>query len=186
MVLADVDAHAQPAAPTPARAGAWVDYARAPAFEVNLLWPFFPGGMVDFRVQVPVLRPTRGDLRGEAVLGLFSDFAWRSVRDPDAGRVAMVGAKIGWRQFFVYGLHAEVVLHAGWRHEEHNPWDGQPIDSFQGRLWVWFGYQYEFSRTVYANVRGGGGIHVFRTDRFADRERLFAAGGDLNLGFRFW
>lgn len=81
---------------------------------------------------------------------------------------------------------AEVVLHAGWRHEEGNPWDGQPIDSFQGRLWCWGGYQHEFNRTVYANVRGGVGLHVFRTDRFADRERLVAGGADVNLGFRFW
>lgn len=166
--------------------GEWTARPRAPAFEANLLWPFFPGGMTDFRVQLPVLRVDQATLRGELVVGAFSDFGWRSIREPNAGRVAMFGAKIGWRQFFAYGLHVEALLHAGWRHEENNPWDGLPIDSLQGRVWFWAGYQHEFNRTVYANARGGLGIHAFRTDRFADRERLLAPGVDLNLGFRFW
>lgn len=165
--------------------GAWEDYPRAPAFEVNVLWPFFPGGIADFRLMLPLVLADRGDFRGELLLGLHSDFGWRSVRAADAGRVAFLGAKIGWRQFFVYGLHLEAVLHAGWRNELNNPWDGLPIDSFQGRLWVWAGYQHELSSRFYLNLRGGVGAHMFRTDRFADREKKLTGGADLNLGFRF-
>ncbi|MBL8681963.1 MAG: hypothetical protein JNK05_22540 [Myxococcales bacterium] len=174
-----------PPASTEPRAGSWNDYRRAVALEFNVMWPIFPGGIYDLRVQIPVVRADRGHFRGELVLGVHTDFAWRSVRDPNAGRVAFLGGKVGWRQFFGYGIHLEVVLHAGWRHEEQNPWDGMPIHSFQGRLWSWLGYQHEFTTRFYANVRGGLGVHTFRTDRFADRERLIAGGGDINLGFRF-
>jgi hypothetical protein len=41
------------------------------------------------------------------------------------------------------------------------------------------------ARTVYANVRGGGGLHLFRTDRFGDTERVFAPAGDVNVGVQF-
>jgi hypothetical protein len=166
-------------------AGAWEDYPRHVAFEVNVLWPFFPGGIVDLKAIVPLLLPDRGDWRGELVAGLHSDFGWRSVRDDDAGNVAFLGLKIGWRQFLVYGLHLDVTANLGWRHQEHNPWDNETIHAFQGRFWGFAGYQHELTRQVYVNVRGGIGIHLFRTDRFADREKIFVPAGDLNLGFRF-
>ena len=157
----------------------------APALEVNVMWPFFPGGMVDLKLIVPALRAKERDWRGESIVGLHSDFGWRFVRAPDAGRVALMAVKLGYRQFLVHGLHIESTVNAGWRHEEDNPWDGEVIDSFQGRLWNMVGYQHEFSPRVYGNVRAGLGVHLWRTDRFASRERLFAPGGDINIGVRF-
>lgn len=156
----------------------------APALEVNVIWPFFPGGMSDFLVLVPVLPTASGEASG-LVVGAFSDFAWRSVRKDDAGRVAILGASLGWRQFVLGGWHLEALLHAGWRHEENNPWDGEVIHSFQGRLWTWAGYQRSLSPRFYVNLRAGVGIHAFRTDRFADKERMLAPAADGNFGVRF-
>lgn len=163
----------------------WADYRRPVGFEVNVLWPFFPGGLVDLKVMVPVLRRDRLQFRGELVLGLHSDFGWRNVRETDAGKVAILALKLGYRQFFVYGLHLDVTINAGWRHEEGNPFDGTDLDGFVGRLWLMGGYQHEFTRRIYANLRAGVGISVWRTDRFGDRERLLAPAADLNLGVRF-
>lgn len=166
--------------------GAWEDYPRHAAFEVNVLWPFFPGGMVDLKLVIPTLLPDEGNFRGEAIVGLHSDFGWRTVRPPDEyGQVAFIGLKLGWRQFVGYGFHVDATLNAGWRHEVNNPRDGEVIHSFQGRLWLFAGWQYEFTRQFYANVRGGIGVHLFRSDRFANEERILAPAGDLNLGFRF-
>lgn len=165
--------------------GAWEDYPRHVAFEVNVLWPFFPGGIVDLKLAVPALLPDEGHFRGELIVGLHSDFAWRVVRPPEEyGSVAFVALKLGWRQFVGYGFHVDVTLNAGWRHEVDNPRDGAVIHSFQGRLWVFAGYQHEFTRQFYANIRGGIGLHMWRTDRFANEERFLTGGGDINLGFR--
>ncbi len=155
------------------------------AFEVNALWPFFPGGLVDLKVVTPIAFKSSA-YRGELITGLHSDFGWRSIRDDeDNGRVAFLGAKLGYRQFFGHGIHAESAMNIGWRHEKDHPLDGKDVHALQIRLWSFAGYQHEFSRWVYANARAGFGLHIYRSDRFADRERTFVPAGDLNLGFRF-
>lgn len=160
--------------------------ARAPAFEVNVLWPFFPGGLTELKVLVPVVGRHRAGGRGELVLGLHSDFATRFVRaDERYGKVSILAAKLGYRQFVVSGLHLDVTVNAGWRHEVHNVWDGTTLDAFSARLWVMAGYQHDFNARIYANARGGLGIHLVRTDRFAAKERQRVPAGDVNLGFRF-
>jgi hypothetical protein len=180
-----------PAAPSRAqrplelKGAVFADYARPPAFEVNVLWPFYPGGLIDLKVLVPVLRRDRMSWRGELVLGLHSDFGWRFVRDDNAGKVSILGVKLGYRQFLVYGLHLELSVDASWREERNNPYDGTTLDAFVARLWPMAGYQHEFSRRVYANLRAGVGVNLGRTDRFAAHERLAAFGADLNLGLRF-
>ncbi|MGH1342691.1 MAG: hypothetical protein ACRBN8_14115 [Nannocystales bacterium] len=169
------------------RAASWLDYKRGPAFEVNVLWPFFPGGIVDLKVVIPVLRRDYANWRGELITGLHSDFEWRFIRDDrdNYGQVAFLGVKLGWRQFLAYGLHVDLTVNAGWRHERDNPHATGTINSFQGRFWGFAGYQHEFTRRVYANLRGGLGVHLWRTDELAHRERQFAGGADLNLGLRF-
>src|SRR5262245_12072949 len=76
----------------------------APAFEVNVLWPFFPGGLTDFKLLAPMFRADQEDFRGEAVIGLHSDFGWRVIRETNYGQVAILAAKVGYRQFFVSGF----------------------------------------------------------------------------------
>jgi hypothetical protein len=173
------------APPTPALAAG--DYERTPAFEVNVLWPFFPGGIVDLKVLTPIVRSDRRDFRGELITGLHSDYSWGPVSRPvdKYGKVAILAAKVGYRQFLVSGLHVEASVNLGWRHEVENIYDGGTLDAFIGRAWFFAGYQHEFTHSVYANVRGGGGLHLFRTDRYGDTERVFAPGGDVNFGMRF-
>jgi len=163
------------------------DYERTPAFEVNVLWPFFPGGLVDLKTLVPVVRTDRADFRGELIVGLHSDFSWGPVSRPvdKYGKVSILGSKVGYRQFLLAGIHVDISVNLGWRHEEKNIRDGGRLDGFVGRAWLFAGYQHEFSPKLYANVRGGGGLHLFRTDRFGDTERVFVPAGDVNLGVRF-
>ncbi len=165
----------------------WGDFVRGPAFEVNVLWPFFPGGIVDFKLLVPVLRPERASGRGELIGGLHSDFATRVVRDDERhGKVAILGVKVGYRQFFDAGLHAEISADIGWREERQNVHDGTTLESFATRLWLLAGWQVDLTPRVYFNVRGGAGINLFRVgDKFASTEQRVVPGGDLNLGIRF-
>jgi hypothetical protein len=158
--------------------------APAPAFEVNVLWPFFPGGISELKLVLPAVHRTERDWRGDLVLGLHSDFATRIVRPSDQyGRVSILATKLGYRQFLLSGLHLEAAVNAGWRHEENNVWDGTTIDGFSARLWVMAGYQHDLGSRAYFNVRGGIGPHLVRTGPFAEKERKMTGGGDVNLGF---
>lgn len=156
-----------------------------PALELNVLWPFFPGGLSDFKILVPVLRATERNFRGEAVLGLHSDFGWRSTREEDAGKVAILAVKAGYRQFLFSGLHLDLTVNMGWRQEHDNPFDQTTLNGFVGRLWAMAGYQHDLSERWYLNARGGVGIHLWRTDRFGHEERPLAPAGDINVGVRF-
>jgi len=159
---------------------------RPPAFEVNVLWPFFPGGLTELKVLIPAVNAGQERWRGELVLGLHSDFATRFVRPDDRyGKVAILAAKLGYRQFLVGGLHLDATVNAGWRHETHNVWDGGTLDAFSARLWLMAGHQQELGGRVYANARAGAGVHLLRTDRFAAKERKLVPAADVNIGFRF-
>lgn len=166
----------------------WGERPRDPALEVNVLWPFFPGGISDVKVLAPAVRADQDVLRGEVVAGLHSDFSWGPLTRPvdRYGKVSSLGVKLGWRQFAAYGWHVELSADTGWRHEEGNVYDGATLDSLTCRAWVLGGWQADFSRRVYTNVRGGVGVNVFRVgDPYADTERPLAPGGDVNLGIRF-
>jgi hypothetical protein len=163
---------------------------RGLGLEANVLWPFVPGGIFELRLMVPVFRADRRDWRGELVIGAYSDFNSRIVRGDQDGKVANLSGKIGYRQFFVYGLHAEASINSGWRRESDRPADGtrvfpSTIDSFANRLWVLAGYQHEFSSAIYANARIGVSFNVYRSDSYAFLERTVVPGGDLNVGVRF-
>lgn len=182
-------AFAETAAPSNPAAAPDIDVSEpgdavGPAFEANVLWPFFPGGLVDFRIVVPAVNRASA-WRGELVAGVFSDFAWRFVRDDTYGRVASFGTKLGYRQFLPLGFQVESVMQLNWRHEEDRPEHPEPLDGFQGRLWLFGGYHYDVTPRVYLNGRGGLGVHVFRTDELGDREKKLVPAADLNLGFRF-
>jgi len=166
----------------------WGDHLRRPAVEVNVLWPFFPGGISDLKVLAPVVRRRSDVGRGELIVGLHSDFGWGPLTRPadEYGKVRFLGVKLGYRQFVAYGLHLDATVNVGWRHEEDNVFDGSTLDSFASRAWVFAGWQVDLSPRVYTNLRGGIGIHVVRVgDPFADTERGIAPGGDWNLGIRF-
>lgn len=98
------------------------------AFELNVLWPFFPGGITEMRLLLPVLNAAREDYRGELVLGTYSDFASRVIRDENDGKVRTLAGKVGSRQFFVHGIHVEASANIGWRNETERP-DGASYDA---------------------------------------------------------
>lgn len=160
------------------------NYARGVGLETNVLWPFFPGGISELRLLVPVLNADRRDLRGELVFGTYADFAHRVIRKPEAAKTGVLAAKFGYRQFLWWGLHLELSANVGWRHESQRS-DGDTVDALQARGWLLFGYQHEFNPRFYANLRGGLGLHLYRSDRHAAEERTWAGGADLNLGVRF-
>lgn len=149
------------------------------SIEVNVLWPFFPGGISEFRVVVPVAAG------GSLVVGAYSDFASRVVRDDSYGKVANLSGKLGWRQSVWRGVHVEASANLGWRHEERRPPNDVTVDGFQIRLWGLAGYTHDFSPRLYANARAGLGVHIYRSDELGDLEKKLVPGADLNLGVRF-
>lgn len=157
---------------------------RGVGLELNMLWPFFPGGITELRLMVPVLRPRHDDFRGELVVGTYADFASRVVRDEGDGKVRTLAAKLGFRQFFVAGTHLEISANFGWRNEVERP-DGASYHAFHTRVWFLGGYQHDFSPRFYGNARAALGVHVYRSDRFAAEEKKLVPGADLNLGVRF-
>jgi hypothetical protein len=168
---------AQPAATAPE------SYRRA--VELNLLFAFV--GIFDMKLLVPVLRPGERDLRGELVVGAYSDYSWGPLSRPadEYGKVLLLAGRIGYRQHLVHGLHAEASAYLGWRHEEKNVHDGSTVDGFVGRLWLYGGWQRDLSPRFYVNVRGGLGIHLFRTDHLGHKEKELVPAGDVGLGVRF-
>ena len=140
--------------------------------------------------MIPVLRVDQRDWRGEIVTGAYADYANWVVRGDDSGKVRNLSGKLGYRQFLVEGLHVEVSANIGWRHEEDRPPSGaavfpSDIDGFQTRLWLYAGYQIEFTKRFYANARGAVGINVWRSDSYAYLEKEVTVGGDVNVGLRF-
>jgi hypothetical protein len=164
-------------------------HPRGVGLEVNVLWPVLPG-IFEARLMIPVLRSHERDWRGEIVTGVYADYANWFVRGDESGKVRNLSGKIGYRQFLLYGLHAEISANVGWRHESGRPPSASTvyppeIDGFQTRLWILAGYQIELSQAVYANARGGISLNVYRSDAYAYLERNLVPGGDVNVGFRF-
>ncbi len=91
---------------------------------------------------------------------------------------------VGWRQFFAWGLHAELSIVAGVRHESDHPGDGATLDDLYVRAWPMAGYQLEISPRFYANARAGAGVLVYRQTHYAEEKKL-APAADLNFGARF-
>lgn len=157
-----------------------------PGLEVNVLWPFFPGGIFEMRYVAPVLRADEPAFHGAVVAGAYSDFASRVVRTEEHGKVGNLSVKLGWRQYFVHGLHLEISANAGWRREVMRPnTTVDPIDGFQIRLWFLPGIEYDFSPRFYVNARGAVGLHILRTGPLGEQEKKVVVGGDLNFGVRF-
>jgi hypothetical protein len=174
----------EPSAETTVAAAAPTGQARR-GIEVNVLWQFFPGGINELRYIQPVLRTGEPTFGGALVIGTYSDFASRVVRDDSHGKVANLSAKLGWRQFLVRGVHVEASANLGWRHEAHRPPEDMTVDGFQVRLWTLAGYEQALSPRFYVNARGGAGFHIYRSDELAALEKRVAVGADLNLGVRF-
>lgn len=155
------------------------------AAELNILFAFV--GIFDMKLLLPVVRAGERDFRGELIFGAYSDYSWGPLSRPadEYGKVLLLAGRIGYRQNLVHGLHVEASTYLGWRHEEENVHDGSTVDGFVGRLWLYGGWQRDLSPRFYANVRGGLGIHLFRTDHLGHKEKELVPAGDIGLGVRF-
>jgi len=157
----------------------------APSLELNVLFSLL--GITDLHLLLPVVRSGQRDFRGELLVGVYSDYSWGPLSRPsdDYGKVVILAAKAGYRQYFAHGLHVEASAYLGWRHEAHNVHDDTTLDAAISRLWLFAGWQRDLGTRFYATLRGGLGIHLFRTDHLGDKERKLVPAGDLGLGVRF-
>jgi hypothetical protein len=144
------------------------------AGEVNVLWPLI--GISQLKAIIPV------STSGELVTGLYADYA--QIVRPNAGKVALIAAIAGWRQFLYRGLHAELTATIGVRHEMNHPGDGMTLNDGYVRAWPMLGYQLDISPRIYVNARGGVGVLVYRQSHWSE-ERKLAPGADINVGVWF-
>ncbi len=159
--------------------------ASKPALEINLFLPFL--GVTDLKVIVPTLVNKKSNSKQALIFGVFADYSWGNLTRPvnDFGKVRFIGARLGYRQYFWRGIHADAMVNAGHRHEEKNIYDGTTLNSFTSRLWLLGGYQGDISTKLYFNIRAGSGIHITRLgDRFAHTERKVLPAFEVNLGIR--
>ena len=94
----------------------------------------------------------------------------------------MVGLEAKRQQAEIAGAHARV---GGQRLVRDHPAAVHRAAQQFARFWGFAGYQHEFTGRICANIRRGLGVHLWRTDELAHRERILVPAGDLNLGFRF-
>jgi hypothetical protein len=133
----------------------------------------------DFKLLIPAAAG------GDALVGLHSDFGNRKpARDDSYGKVATLAVKLGYRQQLGLGLHAELTVNVGWRHEAMRPGDDPLMDDLVARAWPMAGYQLALSDRFYVNARGGVGVHLYRSSH-SDDERTLIPAADINLGLWF-
>ena len=144
-------------------------------------------GIVDDKVLVPVSRAGAGTFHGELMLGIYTDFAWGPISRPadNYGKVWILGARPGYREYLVDGLFVDTSIVVGLRHEVHDIYDGGTLDGGYGRLWLDGGYELPITEHAALNVRGGIGRILFRTDRYGSTEKPWQPAGDLEIRVRF-
>lgn len=166
--------HAEPTSP-PARPGPTEHGAAA---EVNLLWPFI--GISELKVVLPLFG--RAAQRAEFVTGMYLDYA--QIVRKNAGKAFIIAPILGYRQFLFDGIHVELALTAGVRHESHHPGDDATLNDWYIRAWPAAGYQLEVSPRFYVNSRARVGLLVYRQTHWAEEKKV-ALAGDINFGARF-
>jgi len=156
-----------------------------PSLELNLFGPFL--GLTDDKLLIPVVRTRERMFRGELMLGTYTDFAWGPISRPadQYGKVWIIGVRPGYREYLACGFFVDTSLVVGWRHEEQDHHDGGTLNGFYGRLWANAGWQVDLTPNVFANVRGGAGLILWRTDAYGSSERTWQPAADLDLGVRF-
>jgi hypothetical protein len=145
------------------------------AGEVNVLWPLI--GISEFKAIVPL-----GDHRGELVAGIYADYA--QIVRPNAGKVTLIAAIAGWRQFLYRGLHLELTATIGIRHELDHPGDGMTLNEGYIRAWPMVGYELALSPRMYVNARAGAGVLVYRETHWSEETKV-VPGVDVNFGVWF-
>jgi len=131
-------------------AGTW-------GIETDLVWPFIP------EVHVLTLKGTRtlwgtpGGLRGDGVVGAY---ARPNVKHDVVDTIDEYLATAGYRQYFVRGLHAEVLMHAGWAGGTKNKIDGKDYSDFAWLLESNVGYRVGFFEAGGIGAPGRVGFYL--------------------------
>ncbi len=150
---------------------------RALALETNVMWPFFPGGIAEFKVVVPTVA------RGQVLIGAHSDF--KQKKRFDKGRINVKAIKLGYRQYLWENLHVETSANIGLRHEHKRPSTGENHNNMVISTWLFAGYQVDLGEYIYANARGGLGLIAYRSATWPGQEEGAFGAGDINLGVYF-
>ncbi len=147
------------------------------AAELNVLWPFFPGGYTDVRVLVPTTA------RGQAVIGVYADY--NQSRRLDKGKVNINALRVGYRQYLWKDLHLEVTANLGRRYEHERPSTGENHTDFVILAWALAGYQLNLGDHMYVNARGGIGNLPYASDTWPGKTEGIFGAGDINIGVYF-
>jgi hypothetical protein len=152
------------------------------AAEVNVLWPFI--GISELKIVAPLVGDAR--FRGELVVGTYADYAQiLGMRSSDPGKVWLLASLVGYRQFFTHGIHAELAVIVGVRHEANYEGEmGVTLNDFYVRAFPMVGWQRDLSPRFYANARVGAGILIYRQTHEAEEQKV-AGAADVNFGARF-
>jgi opacity protein-like surface antigen len=150
--------------------------------EVNLLTPFFPGGLFEARVLFRLWQA--GDFRGEAFLGAHSDFS-NTRRDTEGDRFDM-GPQLGYRQYVWKGLHAELYMNAVYAEVHADLADGKNHASFVLLAGALAGYRFDLGERFYVMVQAGVAGRFFYSNPWPHPagEGILPLGG-LLLGVKF-
>lgn len=123
------------AAPTEA---AWRFSVEAPTsgvgIEASALWPIFPGNLLLVRAAIPLSGPN-----GELLLGIQGHVPHDRAEE---GRFSSLAAQVGWRQHFLWGLHADAVVNAGLGRLRDATVGGGDYDSFDVELMATLGWRF--------------------------------------------
>ena len=111
--------------------------------ETDVLWPIFPGAT---RTHFTIRLWERGDLRGDAYVGVNVDFP--QDRETE-GRFADYSVASGYRQYFWKGLHAEFSQTTGLGVLEDHVTTNRTYRSFDWLMTGYAGYKFEFASKRY-------------------------------------
>jgi hypothetical protein len=158
--------------------------AQGVGVETTLLWPFFPGYLLQVRAAVPIAFGGRGQLLLGAQGHIPHDRA-------EEGRFSSLSAHIGFRTYLWKGLHLDVMSNLGIGRLDGSVVDGQDYSSFDLELLANVGWRFEVG-PVYALVQPLGlGAVVYRSNPWAivgegrktSEPPIFI--GNVLLGFQF-
>jgi hypothetical protein len=113
------------------------DHQTTVLLEASVLWPaLFGGRLYTARVMVPLFE--RGTFRGQLLTGF--QFRLPEVR-PDEGTFSEVSGRLGWRQYFIQGLHGEVIFGLGLGMTRNAAFDGRNANSLDLDVVASLGYE---------------------------------------------
>lgn len=151
------------------------------SLELNLAWPFL--GISEARLLVPLYEAS--ELRGKLVTGIHLDFM--QLGRETQGQFRNYAVKLGYRQYFWRGLHAELASNLGWVHLTNNPVSGGDYDALGLSGWLHVGYEWTLGDTFYINARPTLGYRILNNGAWPNSPTSPLINGfvDVNLGMKF-